>query len=200
LTLIELLMALAITGMVSAAISAMWSAIAAGERSRRDNRAYTIRTFTARSRLAAYVAPSRCVLHAEDDMLVLWLDDARESGTVNVSELRWLIGNKTSGEIEVHFVRFPAGMADSEKAIRDEQCALSQDWRDKLAGHYASGEAVALTIVDGIDNAEFGVTTTSALDASDVKVVIRFLTDRPDEVITQDMTFPILHHVQPLDP
>ena len=62
LTLIELVLALAITAMVAAAIAAMVGAITSGEMSRRDNRDTIVRTYTATTRLSAYIASCMSVL------------------------------------------------------------------------------------------------------------------------------------------
>ena len=62
MTLIELLIALAITAMVAAAIAAMLSAVTNGERSRRDNRGYIVRTHAAKARtllLSRFLRDSR---------------------------------------------------------------------------------------------------------------------------------------------
>ncbi len=107
LTLIELMLALAITAMVAAAISGMLTAISTGEHLRRDNRSFIMRAHAAKTRLGAYVAKSRCVLDANGGDTVLWLEDSRGSGTVHASEIRWLIFNSVDGTLDVHFVDLP---------------------------------------------------------------------------------------------
>ncbi len=197
---IELLMALAITGMVAAAISSMWSAISAGERSRRDNRAFTVRSYTAKNRLSAYVARSRCVLSAGDDMLVLWLDDARESGTVHASELRWFLFNGTSRALDVYFVRFPAAYSEVEKALQDTEYPVNTDWSDVLGAFATDGLVSNRTLVDGLESVTFSLDAPAALDAQEVSLVLEFPTESPGQFTSQSITAAILAHAVPANP
>ena len=47
-----------------------------------DLRSVLVRSGTAQSRLSAYIAPARCILDADENQLVLWFDDTRQSDTV----------------------------------------------------------------------------------------------------------------------
>jgi prepilin-type N-terminal cleavage/methylation domain-containing protein len=200
LSMIELLMALAITGMVAAAISSMWSAISAGERSLRDNRAFTVRTYTAKNRITAYVARSRCVLFVDPMMLVLWLEDSRESGTVHASELRWFIVDQTRGLLDVYFVKFPGGYDEVHKALRDEEYAGDADWETALGVYLSAGEVAKITLVDGLVGGTFHIDTPDALDAREVTVDLDFSTESPDQVVSQSVTAAILAHAVPSNP
>jgi type II secretory pathway component PulJ len=62
LTFLEFILALAITAMVALAITGMMTSVAMGQRLRRDNRAFVIRTHALKSRLSAYIAPCRSFL------------------------------------------------------------------------------------------------------------------------------------------
>ncbi len=200
LSMIELLMALAITGMVAAAISAMWSAISAGERSRRDNRAFTVRTYTVKSRISAYVARSRCVLFADLDMIVLWFDDARQSGTVHASELRWLTFQKTSGELDVYFVKFPQSYDETRKAMEDMEYRIDTDWIAELERYINQNQAASLTLVDGVETFKFTLDAPTALDAREVSLKLDFSTESPPQVVSQTVTAGILAHAVPVNP
>lgn len=88
LTLVELLIGLAITGIVGAAIASMLFGAARGTDAANDRRAAMVRLRTATTRLAAAIRGSHAVLAADDDLLVLWIDDFDADGRVAVAELR----------------------------------------------------------------------------------------------------------------
>src|SRR5882672_11104906 len=99
MTLIELVLALSVTAMVATAITAMLNAMSTGVVNKRDSRSLMVRAHAAETRFSAYIAPARCVLAADDDSVVVWFDDARESETVHATEVRWLVYDKVDGAI-----------------------------------------------------------------------------------------------------
>ncbi|MHC4416399.1 MAG: type II secretion system protein [Planctomycetota bacterium] len=150
-TMLELMLALAITALVAVAISGMLAAVSTGVGSRRDNRSVMVHANAAQTRLAAYVAPSRCVLLAEGSDLVLWLDDSRESGTVHASEIRWLLFNDVEGTIDVHYLDFPVDWTDVASALADEEHPAASDWHSIRQAYEANGLISTVTVVDGLD-------------------------------------------------
>ncbi len=99
LTFIELLLAVAGTGFVAAAMMMMLSAVAAGTTSRTDLRQSVVRQKTIMARLAAAIRSSQRVLVAEDDLLVLWTGDADGSGTPNLGEIHRIERDSATGEL-----------------------------------------------------------------------------------------------------
>ena len=69
----------------------MMAAVSNSLTSRDDGRRTAVQLATTQVRLAAYIAPARCVLNMSDTSLVIWIDDSRESGTAHISEIRWLV-------------------------------------------------------------------------------------------------------------
>jgi hypothetical protein len=118
LTFLEFILSLAITAMVALAITGMLTSVAMGQRLRRDNRAFVIRTHALKSRLSAYIAPCRSFLMCNGTDLVVWFDDSRESNSVHASEVRWLIFDSVNGTLEVHYVSFPATTPTGPLSIR----------------------------------------------------------------------------------
>lgn len=202
LTFIELLMALAVTAMVATAIAAMWTAISSGERARRDNRAFIVRTYAAKARISAYVAPCRSVLFAEKYLLVLWRDDSRESGTVHVSEIRWLVFDEARGDLDVCFLKFPStpSWTEAAKALRDEECALDTDWKELLDTCMGESLIGRLTLVDALDAVKVSLDAPAALDAREVTCQLDFRAETPGQIVSQTLTASIMAHVTPGNP
>jgi len=88
LTLVEMLMALAITGMIGAAIASMLSAVTYGTKSSLDIRSLVVKNKTLSSRITAAVRGSAQLLDAADGYVVLWTKDLNDSGAPDLLELQ----------------------------------------------------------------------------------------------------------------
>jgi hypothetical protein len=157
LSLLELLLALTITVMVSAAIAAMLGAVSSGVGSRRDTRSVMVLASAAQTRLSAYIVLSRCILNVEGANMVLWVNDDRPGGTVHATELRWLKFDPAAGAINVSFVRFPAGWSQAACDLEDQEYPSTANWESVLASYTASGWVKTQPLVDQL----VGVTITT---------------------------------------
>jgi hypothetical protein len=99
LTIVELLLALAGTAFVSVAIVAMLSAVASGTNSRTDLRSSVVRQKTVTARLSAAIRSSQMVLVADDDLLVLWINDNDANGEPNLAEIQRVERDAATGEL-----------------------------------------------------------------------------------------------------
>jgi len=99
LTLVELLMALAITGLIGAALAAMLFAVAQGTSSRNDLRVMVVKEKVIEARLDAAVRASKKILAAGSNYVVLWMADGNNDSQVNVTELRRIEWNATAGTL-----------------------------------------------------------------------------------------------------
>jgi len=88
LTLVELLMALAITGMIGAAVAGMLSAVSYGTNNSRDLRSLVVKNKTLSARISAAIRQSAQLLDADDTYVVLWTKDLNGSGVPDLLELR----------------------------------------------------------------------------------------------------------------
>jgi len=88
LTLVELLMALAITALIGAAVASMLTAVTYGTDSSRDIRTLVVKNKTLSSRLTATIRQSAQLLDADDEYVVLWTKDLNASGAPDLLELR----------------------------------------------------------------------------------------------------------------
>ena len=177
MTLLELMLALSITTLIAGAIAAMLAAVATGVGTRTDNRSAMIRAHAAQSRITAYITPGRCVLATDGPDLALWLNDRRESDTVHVSEVRWLLFDSASGTIDVHFVKFPDGWTEVAEALADTEYPAASDWFSIRDSYDGNGWISQLTLVDGLSSVSVETDETNAVDSRVVTYDLNFQAD-----------------------
>lgn len=167
-TLLETLLAISITAMVGAGIATMMTVLGSDASMQYDLRSVLVRSSTAQSRLSAYIAPARCVLEAEEDRLVLWFDDARDSDSVHASELRWIRLDSEDDRISVEFVSFPDDWSQSAIAIADTEHGAFSDWMAVHRDFEARGLLMSAPLAEDISTLRF---STDAADVQDARVV-----------------------------
>jgi hypothetical protein len=126
LTMVELLLALAITALVSAAVTAMLVATAYGTSSERDLRGAVTRSKLVGARLNAAVRSSRAVLETGTDYLVLWMGDINTNATPDapdLSEIRLI--ERDGGTDELSSYQFPDGWTQAQIDAADVAYALT---------------------------------------------------------------------------
>ncbi len=108
-TLVELLLALAVVGLVAGAASAMLVAVTYGTSSKRDLRSVVVRGKVVGARLTSAIRNSRAILESGTDYLVLWVADDNPNGTTNspdLSEMQLIERNSSTDELSSY--RFPS--------------------------------------------------------------------------------------------
>ncbi|MCP4593937.1 MAG: hypothetical protein GY842_24660 [bacterium] len=123
--MVELLLALAITGLVSAAITSMLMAVSHGTSSRRDLRTVVTRGRVLDSRLTAAVRGSRAVLENGTDYLILWSGDVNTNGTQDAPDLSEIRLIERLGTGIVKSYAFPDDWTQAQIDAADESYALS---------------------------------------------------------------------------
>jgi prepilin-type N-terminal cleavage/methylation domain-containing protein len=118
-TLVELLLGLAITGLIAASVSAMVYTVSYGTSNQRDMQMVLVENDVVGLRINSLVRAAKMVLAKSDNCIVLWLRDTDGSDSPNLSELcriEYVSGTKT-------LTRYmsPAGLAS------DPQYDLSLD-------------------------------------------------------------------------
>lgn len=152
LTLLELMLALAGTAVVGAAIAAMLSAVTYGTSSKRDLRALVARGKTATGRLDAAVRGSRRVLDQGDGYIVLWTRDLDESDSPDLLELRRIQFDAAGNRILSYTA--PDGTTDVAYTLGDDFATITQDLIDAgtMTGELWVKDASALQItLDDVD-------------------------------------------------
>ncbi|MHC4219799.1 MAG: PulJ/GspJ family protein [Planctomycetota bacterium] len=195
LTFLEFLLALAVTALVALAISGMLTTVAMGQQLRRDNRAFVIRTHALKSRLAAYIGPSRCLLKCDGTNLVLWLNDSRQSGSVHASEIRWITFDSSTETLSVHYVSFPDDWTDVAKALEDHEYPYDADWSAVWASYDANDLIAQYTLLDGLYTVSVTTDEAAPVDSRQVVYDLSFATE--GEALPQTVSATIFRHLPP---
>ena len=172
LTLLEMILAIGITATIGAAIASMMAAVSNGLTSRDDGRRTAVQIATTQVRLAAYIAPARCVLSKENTSLVIWLDDSRESGTVHASEIRWLAFDEINNSFVVKFVDFPEEWSQSMIDNADIECNQLTNYETLLITLEADDLISELVLVDSMFSCSIWIDEIDPLMA--IRICVRF--------------------------
>ncbi len=153
LTLVEMLMALAITGLIGAAIAAMLSAVAYGTSSDRDIRTLVVKNKTLGTRITAAVRQSAQLLDADDGHAVLWTRDLNGNGAPDLLELQRIELDSTTNEL-TSYTPDPAAADVSYDPATDDfdaiTTALIADG-DLIGELWATGVAAWTVTLDAAD-------------------------------------------------
>lgn len=162
LSLLEFILALMITGLISAVMGGMVTAVARATELDRHTRETVVRSQAASVRLSSYVTPSRCILAHTSDSLVIWLDDSRESETVHATEVRWIKHNLTTDTIELHYIKFPESMSQIERDLLDTVLPVATtDWWATLASFESLTYTDMVRLCDGVGTMQVDRDTSS---------------------------------------
>ena len=169
-TLLEMTIAIALTAVIGSAIASMMAAAANSLSSRDDGRQSAIRLATMQVRLGAYIAPARCILEKDNGLIVLWLEDSRESNTVHSTEIRWIQFDDSTNELSVKFVDFPDEWSHSMVDAADLECNNLTDYYLLLDSFEASNLIDSIPLVDSINSCNFWINNVNPIDATHISI------------------------------
>jgi hypothetical protein len=197
MTLLELLLAVAITSMMALALASVMTGVARGMTSAGDARSALQRAHAAFVRLRAYTEPARCMIqHDPARGFVIWLNDDKPGGTVNLREMRAVWYSADRGSLEVERVVFPAEWPKELADSFDIGLARGSDFLSIMEQERALGYTSTEVAGDGIAGwslSHEGVTVEAArrvrltmdLEAGDA---------RTETVLTAHV---FVHHAEP---
>ena len=172
LTLLEMTLAIGITAVISVAIASMMAAVSNSISSKDDGRRAAIRLATTQVRLAAYIAPSRCILEKSTSQITLWFDDSTESQTVHSTEVRWIQFDELSKELTVKFVDFPSEWSQSMIDSANIECNSLTDYDLLLDSFETSNLITSIPLVDSMSSCSFWI--NNVISTESTQVTIRF--------------------------
>lgn len=117
LTLLELLLAMAGTGMVAVAVSSMLFTVSHATGSKTDMRKLVVRQKTLSSRITAAIRESKMILVSEPDVLILWVNDDNDNEQPDLAELRRI--ERSSVTNSVISFKSPDDIADEDNTEFD---------------------------------------------------------------------------------
>ena len=185
LTLLELILGISITTLITAAIAAMCGSVATGITTRHDARSVMLRANAVQTRLAAYIAPARSILDVTDTTAVIWFNDNRESNTVHASEIRWITFDQSSHSLVVEFIQLPEDWSEGAQFLADQEYAPHQSW-DTVLSHYRQQDLVHTRLLsDSINSLDIYIGSNLPHEARQLLVRLAFQTnDIPYQVAT----------------
>ena len=104
MTLLELLLAIGITGLVGLATATMMNALGNGMVEQHDTRASMLRAGMAQARLSAYFTRARCILDVHSDRMVIWLEDGDGDDLIDPTEVRWITWTSSTGNLTISWI------------------------------------------------------------------------------------------------
>ncbi len=157
MTLAELLMAMSITVLVGAGIVAMMESVGRVLDEGRNQRAETIASAAAASRLSSVVAPAACALELAPELVTLWSGDLRQDGAIQASELIWIRYATDAGNLLVEQIRFPDGYGSMDRNDADLTCDIEDDYTAIHARYEQQGLLESRVLLDGVDDIELAM-------------------------------------------
>jgi len=185
-TLLELLLAVGMTGGIGLGIAGMMSALSTGVVEQHDARSSMLRAGMTHARLSAYLSRARCLLDLEPTQLVCWLEDVDGDDAIDATEVRWIAWDPDTQQMSIDWI------IDPDVVLEDPYGApTGVDWWQELAtlSSHASLKHGTMGLVTGLETWSFdhddrsgpiarreaamarrAVTATYALDVSGVTV------------------------------
>ncbi|MBL8746155.1 MAG: hypothetical protein JNK58_07345 [Phycisphaerae bacterium] len=187
LTVLELLLATAITVIAGMALSAVLTTVARNITADTDSRSALTRAHAAYVRLRAYTEPALCLLQNDNQRgFALWLDDKKRSNTVNLREIRAVWTNNPDGTITVERVAFPDAWPKELQDDSDVALSSGADFLSEMLVQRKNGYTRSETLCDEVASAHLEHDTINPRDAA----VFRFTltmndrSDHPPSVLT----------------
>ena len=177
MTLVELLMALASTAMIGAAVAAMLSAVAYGTSSSKDMRSLVVKNKVVNARFSAAVRNASMVLEAGDDYLVLWRTDTDESETPCLGEIQWIEFDAANGRIRSYEADF-SGLTQAQIDAANTEFALDTDFNAATSGDRGTAVFPAKVWAEAV--ADWTATVNNADEQQASLVSYRFEIEQED--------------------
>ncbi len=115
--LVEILLALAITGMVAAGVASLLFATATGTQDRQETRQRNVRVEVLAHRIDTAIRSSSMLLARDTRCLVFWTADRKTNGVPNLSELRRIEWDNSKKQVICY--EAPATLADASNTPYD---------------------------------------------------------------------------------
>jgi hypothetical protein len=186
----ELVIAMGITAVVSAVLAVLINATAVGTNSNQDGRRSLVKMQGMKARLEDTITNSRCVLEVGTNYIVFWAGDisgapADANSAVNLSELRLLEVNTTTGTLCLYSVSWPAAFTTASIKSADTTYAANTTWYSACTTAKAGGYFVPTLIANSATGLTASLDSATVTSGRLVSLVISFsdASNTPREVV-----------------
>lgn len=159
LTLVELLLTIASTALIGAAIAAMLTAVSYGTETGKDMRSLVVKNKIINARLTAAIRNSQMVLERGNDYIVLWINDDDESTLPNLGEIQYIEYDSANTRVRSYAADF-SGLSEAQIAAVNDEYALDADFASSTAPDRGQGHFPAEVWLN--DTAAWAVTVNNA--------------------------------------
>lgn len=197
LTMLELLLATAITVIAGLALAAVMTTVARNISSDTDARSALQRSHSAYVRLRAYTEPALCLLQNEKGQgFAIWLDDAKQSNTVNLREMRAVWLDNKDGTITVERVVFPESWPAELQDDSDVALSSGANFLNEMLAQRQKGYTKSEVLCDEVAGAALEHDTSDPQDANVVRFTLTMndQSSQPPQVLT---VHSFLNHAKP---
>jgi hypothetical protein len=175
LTVLELMIALAITSMVALTLATVLVAAARGMSSASAARSALQRVHAAHARMRSYTDASLAILdHDPDQGIALWLHDERPGGRVNITELRVFWFDPDNQTIVIERVVFPEAWTEEMIEAADYELAPNAGFFLAMAGKRAAGQTQSATLASGCTPTDFTFNNPTIQESNRLSLIAEF--------------------------
>lgn len=190
LSLVELLIGVAISGVVAAGVAAMLGGVASGIAIGTDARTGMLATGVIQGRVVEAITPGRCILASEPLRTAIWRGETRPGGLVEPSEIAWLSIDSSQGVLIMEYVEFPEHWGQIEKARADQPLRPNGDPFPLLEEARNAGIITTEILADGILDGTF-IEGTDLIGDREVRIDLQLNLPTGPRLMTATAVFAI---------
>lgn len=176
LTLMELLLASAVTSLIALCIAMMVKGTSDGTKGQTDGRRHLVRMQAIEAALVSNVRPCWCILAAGNNYLVLWRGDGMNRYTapnlaVNLTELMLLECDTNARQLKLYATVWPPGYPQGSS---DVQYAGNTNWYNAAQSAKSSGYFPAQVLANNVTgmNVTLGAATPTQSQVATVSITL----------------------------
>ena len=125
LTIAELVLAMAITGVVGLSVSGVFMALSTAQAHSEDHQTYVQTARCTARHVQRILRKAKLIVAADAEGLLVWSEDTNGDGLINISELVGFVYDEQGKVLEQKRVAFPASMSPATRDALDVHMALA---------------------------------------------------------------------------
>ncbi len=179
MTLMELIIGLAITAVVAGVLAILINSTAAGTNSQNDGRRALVKMQSFKAQVGDVLSNARSILAVGSNYVVYWVGDQAgavtpANGAVNLSELRLLEVDTTTGNLNLYAVQWPAGFSNASILSADQTYAAGTAWYAACQTAKSGGYFSPTLIATNVTSLAAVLDAASCTQAKMISIVLNF--------------------------